>query len=341
MPVPKAYAPTYFKIDYFYCMKKLFILLLISFSSVVSFAQGIGKAELKVLQQKEDSLKDYSIKIIQGISAENRFNADSMFTRVLVRALKTKHSFHYPFDSLQTVSVLYSPDSVFRIFTWQLVINENVIRQHGAIQMKTYDGSLKLYGLIDKSDVTTNIADTIGNHFGWIGAIYYKIIAKRSSNQNYYTLLGFDENNIRSSRKIIEVLNFINGEPVFGGRYFSYENDGVFKSARSRYIMEYKKEAGPRLNYDKELDMIIVEHLVSESNQPNKKWTLIGDGDYEGFKWMNGKWVHVEKVFNVMTPDGQAPVPNPIRDPSGNLDENKLKGAEEPVPAKPKGKGDN
>ena len=341
MPVPKAYAPTYFKIDYFYCMKKLFILLLISFSSVVSFAQGIGKAELKVLQQKEDSLKDYSIKIIQGISAENRFNADSMFTRVLVRALKTKHSFHYPFDSLQTVSILYSPDSVFRIFTWQLVINENVIRQHGAIQMKTYDGSLKLYGLIDKSDITTNVADTIGNHNGWIGAIYYKIIAKRSSNQNYYTLLGFDENNIRSSRKIIEVLNFINDEPVFGGRYFSYENDGVFKSARSRYIMEYKKEAGPRLNYDKELDMIIVEHLVSESNQPNKKWTLIGDGDYEGFKWMNGKWVHVEKVFNVMTPDGQAPVPNPIRDPSGNLDENKLKGAEEPVPAKPKGKGDN
>lgn len=322
-------------------MKKLFILLLISFTSAVSFAQGIGKAELKVLQQKEDSLKDYSIKIIQGINAEDRFNADSMFTRVLVRALKTKHSFHYPFDSLQTVSVLYSPDSVFRIFTWQLVINENVIRQHGAIQMKTYDGSLKLYGLIDKSDITTNVADTIGNHNGWIGAIYYKIIAKRSSNQYYYTLLGFDENNIRSSRKIIEVLNFINDEPVFGGRYFSFENDGVFKTSRSRYIMEYKKEAGPRLNYDKELDMIIVEHLVSESNEPNKKWTLVGDGDYEGFKWMNGKWVHVEKVFKVTTPDGQAPVPNPLRDPSGNLDENKLKGAEEPVPAKPKGKGNN
>jgi hypothetical protein len=321
-------------------MKKLFILLFLFFISVCSFAQGIGKAELKILKQKEDSLKDFSVKIIQGINAENRFNADSMFTRILVRALKTKNSFHYPFDSLQTVSVLYSPDSVFRIFTWQLVINENVIRQHGAIQMKTYDGSLKLYPLIDKSDVTTNVQDTIGNHFGWIGAIYYKIIMKRSSNRNYYTLLGFDENNIRSSRKIIEVLDFANDEPVFGGRYFSFEDDGVFKSARSRYIMEYKKEAGPRLNYDKDLDMIIVEHLVSESNEPNKKWTLIGDGDYEGFKWKNGKWVHVEKVFNVITPDGQAPVPNPIRDPSGNLDENKLKGAEETVPAKPKGKGD-
>ncbi len=321
-------------------MKKLFGLLSLFFISTSAMAQGISKSDLKLLQKKEDSLRILSFNIIQGINAENRFEADSSFTRTLVRALKIQHSFHYPFDSIQTVSILYSPDSVFRIFTWQLVINENIIRQHGAIQMKTYDGSLKLYPLIDKSDVTTNVADTIGNHFGWIGAIYYKIILKKSSNQNFYTLLGFDENNIRSSRKIIEVLNFLNDEPTFGGRYFSYEEDSVFKTSQSRFILEYKKEAGPRLNYDKDLDMIIVEHLISESNEPKKKWTLVGDGDYEGFKWKGGKWVHVEKVFNLVTPDGQAPVPNPIRDPSGNINENKLKAAED-VPAKPKGKGDN
>ena len=325
-------------------MKKPGTLLLLLFIYSLTFAQSIGKAELKTMMQKEDSLKDNSIKIIQGINADNRLNADSVFTRILVRALKTKNSFHFPFDSLQSVSILYSPDSAFRVFTWQLVINENVIRQHGAIQMKTYDGSLKLYPLIDKSDVTSNVADTIGNNFGWIGAIYYKIIMKKSGNQKFYTLLGFDENNIRSSRKIIEVLSFINDEPVFGGRYFSYENDGQFKTSQSRFILEFKKGAGPRLNYDGDLDMIIVEHLISESNQPNKKWTLVGDGDYEGFKWQSGKWVHVEKVFNLVTPDGQAPVPNPIRDPAGNIDEKKLKGAEQevnPTPVKPKGKGDN
>jgi outer membrane lipoprotein-sorting protein len=323
-------------------MKKPLTLLFLLFISTLSFAQGIGKAEIKVLQQKEDSLKTFSAQIIQGINSDNRLNADSLFTRVLVRALKTKNSFRYPFDSLQTVSVLYSPDSVFRIFTWQLVINENVIRQHGAIQMKTTDGSLKLFPLIDKSDVTTKVADTIGNNYGWIGAIYYKIILKKFGNQNFYTLLGFDENNIRSSRKIIEVLHFNNGEPIFGGSYFSAEKADGFSKWQSRYIMEYKKEAGPRLNYDKELDMIVVEHLISESKEPNKKWTLVGDGDYEGFVWKGNKWMHVEKVFNVVTPDGQAPVPNPIRDPSGNIDESKLKGAEEEVkPVKPKGKGDN
>jgi hypothetical protein len=323
-------------------MKQLIGLLFLFFICQLSSAQGISKADLKELQQKEDSIRSYAVKIIQGINASDRLDADSMFTRMLVRALKTKNAFHYPFESLQTISILYSPDSMFRIFTWQLVINENVIRQHGAIQMNTYDGSLKLYPLIDKSDVTINVTDTIGNNFGWIGAIYYKIILKKSSNQNFYTLLGFDENNIRSSRKIIEVLNFLNDEPTFGGRYFSYEEDTLFKTAQSRYIMEYKKEAGPRLTYDKDLDMIIVEHLISETKEPKKKWTLVGDGDYEGFKWKAGKWVHVEKVFNVVTPDGQAPVPNPIRDPSGIIDENKLKGADPAEkPAKPKGKGEN
>ena len=239
-------------------MNKLFGLLLMFFIGNLCFAQGISKADLKILKQKEDSISKFSVKIIQGINADDRFKADSSFTRVLVRALKIPHSFHYPFESLQTVSILYSPDSVFRIFTWQLVINENVIRQHGAIQMKTMDGSLKLFPLIDKSDITTNVADTIGNNYGWIGAIYYKIIQKKNANQNYYTLLGFDENNIRSSRKIIEVLNFTNNEPIFGGRYFSYDEDTVFKKSQSRFILEYKKEAGPRLTYDKELDIIVV-----------------------------------------------------------------------------------
>ncbi|UEG49524.1 hypothetical protein LK994_12860 [Ferruginibacter lapsinanis] len=297
-----------------------FTFLLISFSG---FAQQ--HSDVVSLKKKEDSLKVYSTKLIQAINAKDRFNADSVFTKMLVRALKINGSFYYPFDSLETISKLYAPDSSFRIFTWQMVISDNVIRQHGAIQMKTYDGSLKLFPLIDKSDITVNPADTVSDNKGWIGAVYYKIIQKRSSNQNYYTLLGYDENNIRSTKKVIEVVTFTSDEPIFGGRYFSFEEDTVFKSSKSRYIMEFKKSAGARLAYDEDLDMIIVEHLESESNQPEKKWTLIPDGDYEGFKWKNGKWVHIEKVFNYKTPEGQEPVPEPLRDAGGKIDDTKLK----------------
>jgi hypothetical protein len=221
-----------------------------------------------------------------------------------------------------------------------MVVNDNLTRQHGAIQMKTADGSLKLFPLIDKSDVTNNIIDTAGNNKGWIGAVYYRIIQTRSSNQNYYTLLGYDENNMKSNRKIIEVLSFTNDEPTFGGRFFSYEEDSSFKSSNSRYVMEYKKTAGARLTYDEDLKMIVFEHLESETGEKQKKWTYLPDGDYEGFKWKNGKWVHVEKIFNQITPEGQAPMPTPVKDSMGNTIEDQLKDnspveEEKPAAAKP------
>lgn len=305
-------------------MKKLFLFAAYILCTLVCFSQGLQKTDESFLQQKEDSLKHYSLDLIQAINPENRFKADSLFTKMFVRALKTNGSFYYPFDSLETISKLYPPDSSFRIFTWQMVINDNIIRQHGAIQMRTRDGSLKLYPLIDKSDVTINIADTIGNNKGWMGAVYYRIIQTKSGNQNYYTLLGYDENNIRSNRKIIEVLNFVNDEPEFGGRFFSFENDAVKLPTLSRYIMEYKKSTGARLTYDENLGMIVFEHLESESSEPKKKWTLIPDGDYEGFKWSNDKWVHVEKVFNQITPEGKEPLPSPVKDANGNTEEDKL-----------------
>ena len=72
------------------------------------------------------------------------------------------------------------------------------------------------------------------------------------------------------------------------------------------------------------MDMILVDHLISESEQPELPWTFIPDGDQEGFKWENGKWVHIDKVFTLKLEDGQAPVGDPLMDPKGNKNEQKL-----------------
>ena len=295
-------------------MKTILLLALCIGFMISSDAQPILPADFKVLKAKEDSMKIPAATLIQGINASDRFKADSLFTKMLVRALMIPNSFYYPFDSIYTVSKLYAPDSSFRIYTWQMVINDNIIRQHGAIQMKTNDGRLKLFPLIDKSDITVNMEDTVGNNFGWMGAVYYKVLLNKYQDKNYYTLLGYDENNIRSNKKIIEVLRFENNQPIFGGPFFSVPSNTLKVKNPARFIMEFKKEAGPRLNYDNELNMIVFEHLVSESNEPNKKWTLIGDGDYEGFKWQSGRWIYVSKVFNEITPEGKEPVPVPVKE---------------------------
>jgi hypothetical protein len=290
----------------------LFFILCYNISS--STAQSIDKRNYIQLKSKEDSLTAIGVKIINSTDLTERFRSDSLFTRTLVRALKIQYSFQYSFDSITTVSKIYSPDSLFRIFTWQVTIDENTQRRHGAIQMKTADGSLKLFPLIDRSIIIKNQLDTVTNNEWWIGAIYYKIVKKLYNNKPYYTLLGYDENTMRSTKKWIEVLHFDDkGLPQFGGQFFSFKQDSIKLPTQSRFSIEFKKDGNGRIMYDTDLDMLIYDHLISETNEETKKYTYIPDGDYEGFKWVNGQWLHINKVFTQKLLDGQAPVEKPIK----------------------------
>ncbi len=294
----------------------LFFLLIIS----VSLKAQLTNADFASLKIQEDSLSYYSHAMVFDTFAENRFHYDSAFIRNFVKSLKTPYSFEYPFDSLKTISRLYAPDSSFRIFTWEVQRDESYYRQEGAIQMKTKDGSLKLFPLFDASDFAGVPTDSVRTNKNWIGAIYYNIIMKEFKGKKYYTLFGFDDNDFSSTRKWLEVLTFdANGQPVFGGNYFDYKDDELKNPQPvERFLLEYQKDAHARMVYDPDLNMIVFDHLISESNEPQKKYTLIPDGDYEGFKWQNGKWVHVDKLFNQALKDGQAPRPQPLFDEKGS-----------------------
>jgi hypothetical protein len=287
-------------------------------------AQKISVSDIKVLKQKEDSLKYLAKNLIVDSLTGARMRNDSLFIRTLVRSLQVKNSFYYPFDSVQGVSKLYAPDSTFRIFSWSLSYDDFYSRQRAAIQYKTPDGSLRLVPLTDYSEFTTAPTDSIRSKDNWIGAVYYNIIKTEYNGKKYYTLFGFDDNSLRSSKKWIDVLTFDNRNlPVFGGN-FSFENDTAKRSPQKRFFIEYKKEASTLVNYAPEMNMILVDHLISESQEDDKPYTLIPDGDYEGFEWKNGKWIHINKVFDQKLEDGQAPMPDPILDDKGNRNEEKL-----------------
>lgn len=305
-------------------MKKIYYLTLFLCFSFVAMAQkGIAPADHEQLVIKEDSLKELSLKMVFDEDDATRLRSDSLFVRTLVRSLLTPHSFEYPFDSLN-VSKLYAPDSSFRIFTWQISKDAYVYLQKGAIQMKTADGSLKLFPLHDQSMFVKDPLLPKGDHKLWIGAIYYRIIQKEWKGKQYYTLIGFDDFSISSSKKIVEVLYFENGEPRFGGPFFEYPLPSGGVKYQNRHIIEYKDEVKAFLNFDAELDLILVDHLISETGEDDKKSTYVPDGDYEAFQWKNGKWRHIEKPFTMSLGDGNAPRAMPLYDDEGNVNEKVL-----------------
>lgn len=322
-----------------------------------SFSQ-INDNDLKILGRKEDSLKLMAKSFLTEAETADRMRQDSLFIKTLIRSLQVKHSFYYPFDSVKGISHLYAPDSSFRIFTWQLNFQNDYMynRQRGAIQLRTTDGSLRLIPLRDYSEFADDPVDSARTKNTWIGAVYYNIIQTEHNGKKYYTLFGFDGNSYRTNKKWVDVLTFdAQHNPVFGGQsYFTFSKEAKRKPQR-RFAIEYKKEASTTVNFDENLNMILVDHLISETNEPEYAWTFVPDGDYEGFKWVDGKWQHVDKVYHekidmkgVDPYLGNAPAEDPLLDKDGNYNKKKLeeqnkkntsKKEEQPAPKKPVKKG--
>ena len=275
--------------------------------------------DIKTMQQKEAELKPLADKMIFGSMFEMRLEANKDFVRHLVQALETPYSFQYPFDSLQTVCVENAPDNTFRIFTWEMQKDDNYFRQYGAIQMNTKDGKLKLFPLFDYSEFTEKPCDSIRSAKQWIGALYYKILKNTYQKKNYYTLLGLDDNDFLTTRKWMDVLTFNSkGEPEFGAPIFQYTYDTIkVEPPVDRFLLEYKKDAKAKLNYDPELDAIVFDHLVSDNDKPWQKTTLIPSGIYEGFRWKDGQWIHVKDIFSSDPESKTVPLPHPREDNGG------------------------
>jgi len=288
-------------------------------------AQTISAADRKQLKVKEDSLQQIAEYMILDTVAAGRLLAYKDFVPTFLRALKIKNSFYHPFDSVLGISKLYAPDSSFRIFTWYLEIDDYQGFQRGFIQMKTANGALKGFFLFDNSDYADDPTNMVCRDSTWIGAVYYNIIKTQYQGKNYYTLFGLDHYSVRSTKKWIDVLSFNDKrEPVFGGPFFSFEEDSLKKPTQSRFDIEYKKDARTLVNYIPDMNMILVDHLISDTDEPESPWSFVPDGDYEGFKWQNGKWVHIDKVFTFKLQDGEAPVDDPVMDLKGKKNEIKL-----------------
>ena len=273
-------------------MKNKFILIVVLITlSCRSYAQNDIK-----MDSIGKKLNLIGIQIQSDTILSHRLKADSIFTTSLVQVLKTPYSFNYTFDSLQSVKHITSPDSKFKIFTWQIDLGDGTYRQRGALQVPTTDGTLKLFPFFDNSDFVQNASIGLFDRKKWIGAIYYAIIPVQTSQGTVYTLLGFDENTNAISKKIIEVLHFVDNELIFGGDYFSYPPDPTYPLAKvDRFILQYKKGSNAIIKYDNITRRILISELASTDNDLTKTETLVPSGNEIYFEWVNGKWTMPKK----------------------------------------------
>jgi hypothetical protein len=261
------------------------------------------------LQGLEDTLGVLGYAIVNDSIEAERFAACKVFITTLVRALRVENSFTYPFEQLKSVSILTPPDSSFRIFTWQLFVNDSTYRYYGAIQMN--EKQLKLYPLIDRSfelqEFPTFETMPVDK---WYGALYYNIRQFDTRQGRKYLLMGFDAFEFFEKRKLIDVISFDKeGKPHFGDPVLDHGQD---VPAKHRMYLQYSADAKVKLNWDEQYQMIIFDHLIPWDSPYGRGTTYVPDGSYDAYKFEKGKWKYVDKVFD--DKQDEVPTPEPILD---------------------------
>lgn len=255
----------------------------------------IDSNDLKQIQTNEDSLGLFAYLIVNDSLPDERFLACHQFIPMLVKSLKYKNSFQYPFEQLNSISIQYPADSSFRIFTWQLFVDDNTYKYYGAIQMNTPD--LQLFPLVSRPEKAEAPEFEILSNKEWFGALYYAIHSFETDEGTKYLMAGYQQKDFFTKRKILEVISFQNGKPIFGAPVFIREDENdEHPPSKNRVIVEYYAGAGVRLNFDEVHEVILFDHLI-EVAEPNGLRRL-PDGSYEGYKLENGKWRHIVKVFD-------------------------------------------
>lgn len=276
---------------------------LLIFLSVITFS---AFAQTKINRDSSKNDEQHLKMICDRLYRAETDAAKKIINQELINAfeeiLNQPNSFDLSFESLKNdMAILVSPDSKFKLINWNIEKNDKTFEYYGFIQekhiqitkksflKKSKTETVQLHSLIDKSSEIKNPENFIGDNKKWYGMLYYKIIVKKSKSKTYYTLLGKDENDKYSSKKIIDVLTFDEkGTPHFGADIFVMN-----KKFPKRVIFEYGASCSMSLRYSPQKDSIVFDHLAPTNPQLEGQFQYYcGDMSYDGFGFKRGKWVY-------------------------------------------------
>lgn len=252
-----------------------------------------------------DTLRDAEIRMM-GLGHTMMFSYDESqrllcsrnFLITLSRALRINGSYHYRFDSLEYVSVLYSPDNVFRIFTWNVALNNETYHNFGVIQLnpeyikkrKDTTNLRAIYPLIDRSGRIKNSLDTVTGPDFWFGAVYYQLHMVTEKKRTYYFLIGWNGGTQLTNKKIVEPLYFDGNRPRFGAPVFVM-NEARYPKPLKRLIYEFGNKGTMTLRVSPKKKYLVIENIVPPRQQDyGHPETYLPDGSYEYMVWQKGQW---------------------------------------------------
>lgn len=253
---------------------------------------GVAQELSSLFSSEIDSLNKYGKEIIESSTDEQKAAANTKFKAILEEVLANNASFDADFSKVEKISVLKAHQ--LKVYNWTLPHTDGTYTYFAFTQFKTADEKVIVTELIDKSaeldklETKTFTADT------WFGALYYEIIHDKKIGEDYYTVLGWDGNNLMTNKKVIDVIVVDNkGNIKLGAPIFKME-----KRTQRRVIFEYSKNASMSLKYHPKQQQIIFDFLVPSSSRAKGIYEYYGPAldTFDALTLNKNKWVYEKDV---------------------------------------------
>jgi len=222
--------------------------------------------------------------------ADSLDNADPLLDSIrkqMSAALSIEGSIDFPWSRLDKIGNITSEDKEIRVFTWHFMDDPDHYRYFGFIQVRTKKGKSKVYELKDNGKPQRGVMKLDQKISDWYGKLYYQVLTNQYKRKTYYTLLGMDFNNSRSTIKSVEVMTVQRNEPHFDRSLFIKGQDIV-----DRLVLEYNKEVAISVRFDPGTKMIAFDHLVPFHPIYENNLEFYGpDGSFDGLQFSEGKWI--------------------------------------------------
>jgi hypothetical protein len=270
-------------------MKNL-ILLLFLIGSLQTWSQ-----QAQEFQKMEDSLNVLLERVRATKDLAVQDSLHTQFYELFKSFVEENDVFDYPFTKLSDgMGTLVSPDNTFRLLNWNVEYGEHEEQKYYCfiLNKDPKNGGYTVIELKDRSALASNPEMGQYTEKNWYGCLYYKIIPLDKGGTKVYTLLGWDGNDMLSTKKIIETMSFQGLKKVkFGLPIFKIEDD----NSKRRIIFQYSSQSTMSLKYsviDKK-HVLIYDHLSPQAPHLHefKEW-YVPDGSFDSMIWTNGKWVY-------------------------------------------------
>ena len=266
-------------------IKLTLLIVLLPFLGVAQELPGLFSSEI-------DSLNKYGKEIIESSTDEQKAAANIKFKAILEEVLANNASFDGDFSKVEKISVLKAHQ--LKIYNWTLPHTDGTYTYFAFTQFKTADEKVIVTELIDKSAELDKLETKTFTANTWFGALYYEIIHDKKIGEDYYTVLGWDGNNLMTNKKVIDVIVVDNkGKIKLGAPIFKME-----KRTQRRVIFEYSKNASMSLKYHPKQKQIIFDFLVPSSSRVKGIYEYYGPAldTFDALTLNKNKWTYEKDV---------------------------------------------